>query len=276
MTDKICGIYCIENKVNGKKYIGRSIDIMQRFANHKSQLRLGKHINIFLQRSWNKYGKDSFIFYILKQCSERESIEQEKIHIKKLNTRSPNGYNSTDGGEGAGSGMVVSEETRKKISKSNTGRVSPMLGTIMSNETKKKISKSKIGTIITDEVKKKISDKLKGMFEGIKNPMFGVRGKDHPFFGKTHSEESKGKMSDTKHKNGTKRNNSSSKYIGVSFSKRRNRWESTIYYNSKKKRLGYFVLEIDAARAYDKQAVNIFGKDAKLNFPNDYEVKNES
>ena len=39
--EKICGIYCIENVVNRKKYIGLSADINQRWKQHKVDLNGG-------------------------------------------------------------------------------------------------------------------------------------------------------------------------------------------------------------------------------------------
>lgn len=45
---------------------------------------------------------------------------------------------------------------------------------------------------------------------------------------------------------------SSSKYIGVSWYKNYNKWESTIFINGKNKRLGYFNTEIEASNAYQK------------------------
>lgn len=45
------GIYKITNVVNNKIYIGSACNIMQRFSNHKSSLRKGKHHSIYLQRS---------------------------------------------------------------------------------------------------------------------------------------------------------------------------------------------------------------------------------
>ncbi len=36
--EKVCGIYCIENKVNGKKYVGQSIDIYKRWKQHRNEL----------------------------------------------------------------------------------------------------------------------------------------------------------------------------------------------------------------------------------------------
>lgn len=51
MKEKNCGIYCIENTVNGKKYIGQSIDIYQRWYEHRSVLRRGKHHSSKLQNA---------------------------------------------------------------------------------------------------------------------------------------------------------------------------------------------------------------------------------
>ena len=59
----------------------------------------------------------------------------------------------------------------------------------------------------------------------------------------------------------------SSKYKGVSGSKARNKFRANIYLNRKAIHLGYFDSEIDAARAYDKKAHELFGEFAYLNFP---------
>ena len=64
--EKICGIYCIENILNHKKYIGQSIDINNRWYTHKSKLNTNKHHSKYLQRSWNKYGEYFFDFYIIR------------------------------------------------------------------------------------------------------------------------------------------------------------------------------------------------------------------
>ncbi len=58
-------VYKIENKCNGKSYIGYSKNAKKRFKQHKSLLNKNKHQNSRLQNSWNKYGGDSFIFYIV-------------------------------------------------------------------------------------------------------------------------------------------------------------------------------------------------------------------
>lgn len=51
MDEKICGIYCIENLVNNKKYIGQSVDIINRKQNHFSKLKNKHHENQYLQNA---------------------------------------------------------------------------------------------------------------------------------------------------------------------------------------------------------------------------------
>jgi len=59
--------------------------------------------------------------------------------------------------------------------------------------------------------------------------------------------------------------NSSSIYKGVSWNKQHKRWVANIYSNKSLKRLGFFKNEIDAAKAYNKKALELFGEFAKLN-----------
>ena len=73
-------------------------------------------------------------------------------------------------------------------------------------------------------------------------------------------------------KQGIKRiGKTSSKYVGV-YNKRNTHWGARIQYRGKAMSLGTFSIkepnaEEKAARAYDKKAVELFGKNAKLNFP---------
>jgi hypothetical protein len=59
----------------------------------------------------------------------------------------------------------------------------------------------------------------------------------------------------------------SSRFIGVCFHKRHQRWCVDIRHNGKKIWLGSFVSEIDAAHAYDEAAKKYHGEFARLNFP---------
>lgn len=62
------------------------------------------------------------------------------------------------------------------------------------------------------------------------------------------------------------RKGSSSKFLGVSYSKEKRKWLSCINVNGKTKYLGRFVDEEDAAKAYDDAAAVHFGEFANLNF----------
>jgi hypothetical protein len=66
-------------------------------------------------------------------------------------------------------------------------------------------------------------------------------------------------------RNRRKRKNTSSRYIGVWFDKKRNKWTAQIRYNGHKLWLGRFDDESAAARAYDHAAVKYFGEFARLN-----------
>ncbi len=62
--------------------------------------------------------------------------------------------------------------------------------------------------------------------------------------------------------------NASSKYIGVRFREKINKWEANIYVNNKQKYLGLFKTEIEAAKARDLSTKEYFGEYGKLNFTN--------
>ena len=107
------GIYKIENKVNGKLYIGLSINIKERWIAHKVQLRKNIHYNSHLQASWNKYGEDSFIFSILEHCEVDKLSNREKYYIDLYDTYN-NGYNMTPGGENGTTGIYNGNHNKTK------------------------------------------------------------------------------------------------------------------------------------------------------------------
>ena len=63
---------------------------------------------------------------------------------------------------------------------------------------------------------------------------------------------------------------STSRYKGVSWNRNVKKWGAQIRLNYKIHRIGYFENETEAAKAYDKRAVELHGEFACLNFPNEF------
>lgn len=133
--EKVCGIYCIENLINHKKYIGQSVDIKTRWRCHKSELRRNIHGNDYLQKAWNKYGESAFNFYILEYCSIDVMDDVERRYIILYNTTNRDyGYNLESGGS---INKVLSDYTKRKISENHadmSGVNNPMYGIKMSED----------------------------------------------------------------------------------------------------------------------------------------------
>lgn len=90
------GIYKIENKYNNKVYIGKSKDIMGRWATHEKDLANHVHHSIKLQEDYDKYGGiKAFDFSIIEKCDVLELRDKEKFYMDKFNAIS-DGYNGND------------------------------------------------------------------------------------------------------------------------------------------------------------------------------------
>jgi hypothetical protein len=61
-----------------------------------------------------------------------------------------------------------------------------------------------------------------------------------------------------------------SRFKGVSYRKERDKYFAQIYHHGNQNYLGLFVKETDAARAYDRKAVELFGEFARVNFPEEW------
>jgi group I intron endonuclease len=88
-------IYKITNKLNGKMYIGQTVQkLSDRWSDHCRPC-AGKHVNhSAIADAIRKYGKENFILEQIDTAGTLETLDLLEIHyIQKYNTLSPNGYN---------------------------------------------------------------------------------------------------------------------------------------------------------------------------------------
>jgi group I intron endonuclease len=185
-------VYIITNAVNGKQYVGLTKDIKRRWYQHISANGSAPALHSAVKH----YGKENFVLSHICDAFDFESAcDIEKMLIQQHNTKSPNGYNLTDGGDGVvgrpmtnedkeirrkaavayaaslspeerskkfggAKGRKWSPEKIKQISESNKGK---NLGKKPSDETRKKMSeahKARPRKPLSEETKKKISQSL--------------------------------------------------------------------------------------------------------------------
>jgi group I intron endonuclease len=173
---KVSGIYKIINRINEKYYVGSSVSITGgkgRWARHKTDLKYNRHDNEHLQRAWNEYGKDNFDFVVVEQLDfitqkDLLVIEQKYLDVAKIEPDKC--YNLNFDAFGT---KYLREESIKKKSKSLKGRM-------FSKESKRRMSEARKGIIYSKET--------------LENMSRAKSGRNHPLFGKQHSEETKMKM----------------------------------------------------------------------------------
>lgn len=76
-----CGIYQIRNIKNNHVYIGSSKNLKTRLKTHKNQLEKHVHLNMHLQKAYDKYGAENFIFEIIEFCSPEDRFQREQYYI---------------------------------------------------------------------------------------------------------------------------------------------------------------------------------------------------
>ncbi len=203
----MCGIYGIRNMVNGKWYIGQSVNIDDRRRHHFRSLQDGKHYNWHLQKAFTQYGKNNFEFHVLEETKEEMLDIRERAWIAYYkSTDKKFGYNMEDGGSfqkhhsketclrlsKLHKGTHPSKETLRKLSESH-------MGIPQSNETIKKRVEGRRGYRHTKETKNKMSAARMGWNPSKKTRLKmskAKKGKIPWNLGKHPSIESRKKMSE--------------------------------------------------------------------------------
>jgi group I intron endonuclease len=142
-------IYVVTNLVNSKQYVGITTSFDRRWHEHQTDK------SRVLYDAIQKYGIENFhISYIADAFNFECACDIERMLIIEKNTKAPNGYNLTNGGEGSG-GYVHKEETKKRVSLK-------LKGIKKSKETREKMSAARKGIVFSEETKARISASRKG------------------------------------------------------------------------------------------------------------------
>ena len=150
-------VYLIIDGTNDREYVGQTTKTPEeRFKEHEKK-------DSYIGNAIRAHGVENFVVVILKECKSPEELDRwEKHFIKSRDTKSPNGYNLTDGGDGT-IGLERTPEHCANISVALKGRK-------LSPEHCKKISISHRGIHPTPET---IAKRAASM-TGEKNPNYGV------------------------------------------------------------------------------------------------------
>lgn len=132
----------IRNKTNNKTYIGSSNNVARRWSHHRSSLKHGTHVNVYLQRSYNKHGKAAFKYVVLKEVEPGKMLEEEKRFLNLLDTMAPSGYNISNDPAALFAGRKHTKHARKNQSVKNSGQRNYWYGKKLEEEHNRKISKN--------------------------------------------------------------------------------------------------------------------------------------
>lgn len=149
-------VYAHKNLKNGKSYVGMtSLNPKERWNNGKGYKKQPKMWKDIQNSDWNT----DWVHGILGKFTDKnEALKYEAFLIVMLDSVE-NGYNTSSFNN---YNYKKTEEHRKKISDSHVGEKNPMFGKHLSEETKKKLSESHTGKHHSEESRKRISESLTG------------------------------------------------------------------------------------------------------------------
>lgn len=221
-------IYKTVNLLNGKIYIGR----------RKGQFNRAYHgSGMILKRALKLHGGHCFLTEVLSYAFDKEELEHLEIqHIRAHRQSLPSHmiYNISDGGAGGFTGGSHTEETKRRLSETRSGKNNPMYGVrlvgklnpmfgkkrsettrvkigianskhrgsdhgnfgkVRSEEFKRNLSKARKGQWGWWNIGTHLSEETKGKISESAKKRVGIL---NPFFGRHHSEETKQKIRESK------------------------------------------------------------------------------
>lgn len=137
-------VYRILNRLNDRAYVGSSVDVASRLADHIRSLRRGKHPSVPLSRAWAKYGESAFSLEVLEIVADDQDLRAREQHWIDSLAAYGAGYNGRPMAAD-NSGHRPTDETRRKMSEAKRGKPSPKKGVPLSDATRAKLSARKRG-----------------------------------------------------------------------------------------------------------------------------------
>lgn len=248
----IYGLKCpLSNKI---RYVGKSVNPNQRFKNHinyevKSDTHKARWLNKLIEQGLLPE------LIIIEETGTKQWEEREKYWIAYYKNDLTN---ETIGGDGRQAGWHHKKESVDKIIDALKQRT---------KESRKiaagKAAKKLIGGHASEIAKERLSISHVKYWDGLNNQ---EKQEKINHLKRDWTEEQKNKLSLTNR--GKKHNGSTSNYLGVSWFKRDSCWRGWIKHNGKQIHLGYFDTEVEAAKAYNEKAIELFGEFANLNLVN--------
>lgn len=122
-------IYKITNKVNGKVYIGQTIqNVKERFYQHCAHKCNREVLNMAIHKAIFKYGKKNFTIEVIEEIESTNLNDRERYWIQYYDSYNK-GYNSTIGGQ-KGIKQYKNLDTKSIISEYNKGKSLREVGNI--------------------------------------------------------------------------------------------------------------------------------------------------
>ncbi|MFL6468000.1 MAG: GIY-YIG nuclease family protein [Pyrinomonadaceae bacterium] len=96
------GVFQVRNQINGKIFVGSSMDLGAMFNRVRFQLFAGAHPNKTLEADWKQLGAEKFAFEVLEEIVPREDMNYdyksdleflEDLWLAKLEPYGEKGYN---------------------------------------------------------------------------------------------------------------------------------------------------------------------------------------
>lgn len=196
------GIYILTNCANNKKYVGKDRNLPNRIKLHFN----GSGGARLLKNAIQKYEQENFNIELIPYpgISHESLYAVEQWKIAQLNSKSPNGYNLTDGGAGT-IGHRHTAESRNRMSQAqkSNGRIYKK-GWKHTKESCRKMRENSGAR--KPDARRKMSEAAKGKQKSDEHKSNIKRNNARAFLGKKHTAETRRKMRETKSRNSRNKN----------------------------------------------------------------------